>query len=156
MTEFTQGAHPPFRLQDGDLLLQLDRCALHPAHKVPTHYFRMVHAESGEELGVINLRVGSNPHIERYAGHVGYTVHEAYRGHRYAARASRLLIPLARQHGLETLWITCDPENLASRRTCELAGAKFVEIVDVPSDCIIYQSGHPKKCRYRLEVGGES
>jgi predicted acetyltransferase len=61
-------------------------------------------------------------------------------------------MPLARKHGLNPLWLTCDPDNLASRRSCELAGAKLVEIVDVPALCIIHRSGHPKKCRYRLDL----
>src|SRR5712664_3108079 len=97
----------------------------------------------------INLRVGSSPHIELYAGHVGYGVEPAHRGHRYASRALRLLIPVARELWLDPLWITCDPENIGSRRACEVAGAKVVEIVAVPATCIIHQSGHPKKCRYR-------
>jgi predicted acetyltransferase len=135
---------------DGDLELQfLDFCS-HPVHRVPAYRFRMMHVRSGEELGGINLRIGSTPHIERYAGHIGYHVHPEYRGHRFAARSVRLLLPLARRHDLAVLWITCDPDNAASRRTAEIAGAQFVEIVDVPETCIIYQSGHPRKCRYRL------
>ena len=84
---------------------------------------------------MINLWVGSTSHIERYAGHIGYGVHEEFRGRRYAARSVMLLLPLARRLGLDPLWITCDPENLASRRSLELAGAEFIEIVDVPEDC---------------------
>jgi len=53
---------------------------------------------------------------------------------------------------LDPLWITCDPENVASQRTLELAGAEFVEIVDVPEHCIIHRKGHPRKCRYRLPL----
>ena len=56
------------------------------------------------------------------------------------------------EFNLDPLWITCDPENIASRRTLELAGAKFVEIVDVPENCIIHRNGHPRKCRYRLSL----
>src|SRR5215470_11817488 len=54
--------------------------------------------------------------------------------------------------GFAGLWTTCDPENTASRRTLELVGAEFVETVDVSSDCIIFQSGHLRKCRYRLDL----
>jgi predicted acetyltransferase len=98
------------------------------------------------------IGVASTPHIEHYAGHVGYSVDPLHRGHRYASRSLRLLAPLARRLGLDPLWITCDPENLASRRTLDLAGAAFVEVVDVPVDCVIHQSGHPCKCRYRLDL----
>ncbi|MGA2134693.1 MAG: GNAT family N-acetyltransferase [Bryobacteraceae bacterium] len=139
-------------LEDGDLKLQFVEFAPHPVHKVPAYRFRMVHAQTGEELGNINLRVASTAHIELYAGHIGYGVLPAHRGHRYAARSVRLLIPMARQLQFDVLWITCDPENASSRRTAELAGAEFVEIVDVPENCIIYQSGHKRKCRYRLDL----
>jgi tagatose 1,6-diphosphate aldolase len=139
-------------LTDGDLRLELAGFAVDAFHKVPTYGFRMLHGATAEEMGSIRLRIGSTPHIERYAGHIGYGVHEAHRGHRYAARAVRLLLPLARRCGLEAVWITCDPDNAASRRTLEIAGAEFVEIVEVPADCGIRKSGHPQKCRYRLAV----
>jgi tagatose 1,6-diphosphate aldolase len=147
-----RGAPGPF--EDGELVLEFVNFAPHPVHKVPTYYFRMVHIDSREEIGGINLRAESNSHIELYAGHVGYTVHPAHRGQRYATRSLLLLIPLARELGLDPLWITCDPDNVASRRSCELAGAKFVEIVDVPETCVIHRSGHTQKCRYRLDLTG--
>lgn len=139
-------------LIDDELVLELADFAPHPVHKAPTYYFRMVHVGSGDELGTTNLRVESAPHIELYAGHVGYTVHPTHRGHRYAARSLRLLLPLAGKLGLNPLWITCDPDNIASRRSCELAGAQFVQIVDVPEKCVIHRSGHKQKCRYRLDI----
>jgi len=138
--------------RDRDLQLQFLRFAQHPVHGVATYFFRMVHAQTGEELGKINLRVSSAPHIERYAGHVGFSVHEAHRGHSYAARSVALLVPIANELGFAGFWITCDPENAASRRTLERVGAEYVETVDVPSDSIIFQSGHLRKCRYRLDL----
>ncbi|MGA7243706.1 MAG: GNAT family N-acetyltransferase [Terracidiphilus sp.] len=138
-------------LRQGDLELRLADYSLHAFHRVPTYFFRMMSVDRGEELGTINLRIGSTPHIERYAGHIGYGVHAAYRGHHFAARALVLLRPLARSFGIDPLWITCDPENAASRRSLEIAGAEFVEIVDVPEDCGIRKyGGKLRKCRYRL------
>jgi predicted acetyltransferase len=142
----------PGELRDVDLTLVMTGYAMHQWNKVPTYFFRMVDAKSGDELGHINLRVGSTTHVERYGGHIGFDVTPAHRGHRYAARSVRLLLPLARRLGLDPLWITCDPDNIASRRSCELAGAEFVEIVDVPADCCIFQSGHPRKYRYALST----
>jgi predicted acetyltransferase len=141
----------PGELRDGDLRLELVEFGTHRAHKVPTYYFRMVHGETAEQIGLINLRVGFTLHVRLYAGHIGYGVHEQYRGQRYAARSVSLLVPLARRHGLDPIWITSDPENYASRRTLEIAGAKLIEIVNVPEDCVIRRNGHPYKCRYRLD-----
>jgi predicted acetyltransferase len=143
---------PPEVIKDDVLALEPVSFAPHPVHKVPTLFFQIVSVDSAQRVGEINLRLGSNPHIERYAGHIGYTIDPAHRGHCYAARATRLLTPLARKHGLNPLWLTCDPENLASRRSCELAGARLIGIVDVPAGCIIHRNGHPKKCRYRLDL----
>lgn len=139
--------------RDTDLRLELVGREENAIHHVPTWNFRMVHAESGEELGTIRLREGHSRHVLMYAGQVGYGVHEAYRGKRYAERSLRLLLPFARRLGLDVLWVTCDPENLASRRTLERLGAELVEVVDVPEDCVIFRSGHLRKCRYRILLG---
>jgi predicted acetyltransferase len=141
----------PLELRHGDLELRLADYSIHSFHRVPTYFFRMMSQFSQSELGTINLRVGSTMHLEQYAGHIGYGVHPQYRGHHYAARSLRLLLPLARRLEIDPLWITCDPENAASRRSLEIAGAEFVEIVDVPEECGIRKyGGKLRKCRYRL------
>jgi predicted acetyltransferase len=142
----------PGKLIDGDLELILIHKypGNHAIGHVPTYQFKMTHVGQHTEIGHINLRIGTTDHIVMYAGHIGYGVHPEYRGRRYAARACRLLLPLARSHGLKTLWITCNPENLASRRTCELAGAELVEIVELPPGNEMYRRGERKKCRYRI------
>jgi tagatose 1,6-diphosphate aldolase len=119
---------------------------------VPAYKFDMTLVGRDEEIGCIELGVAATDHIVRYAGHLGYAVAPRRRGHRYAARACRLLRPLARSHGLKALWITCNPDNWASRRTCELAGARLVEIVDLPQDTDLYRRGDRQKCRYRLDL----
>ncbi len=140
----------PAGLSDDTLELEFVGFEDHPAHHVPTYQFHMVHRQTREVVGNIRLSIGSTDHLVRYAGHIGYGVPAEHRGHGYAARAVRLLVPFAHRLEIDPLWITCDPENISSRRTLELAGAEFVEIINVPADCIIHRTGHPRKCRYRL------
>jgi tagatose 1,6-diphosphate aldolase len=102
-------------------------------------------------VGGIGLRIGSTYPVEMYYGHLGYHVFPIARGRHYAERACRLLLPLARQHGLKPIWITCNPDNYASRRTCERLGARLVSIVPVPEEDPLYQRGETEKCRYRLD-----
>jgi predicted acetyltransferase len=142
----------PGALQDRDLRLELAEFAPHAVHRVPTYHFRMIDAQSGQEAGGINLRLGWDDNLTLYAGHFGYGVHDAFQGRRYASRSVALLKPLARRHGFTELWITCNPENAASRRSCELAGAELVEIVDLPESSQYYARGMRQKCRYRLSV----
>ena len=144
----------PGKLIDGELELMVAELAEgEPAlDRVPAYKLKMTFAGDDKEIGHIDLRIGNTNHLAMYGGHIGYGVEPEHRGHHYAARAVKLLMPLARSHGMQTLWITCNPDNIASRRTCELAGAQFVEIVDLPEDTDMYLRGERQKCRYRLDL----
>ena len=102
--------------------------------------------------GAIGLRLGHTPTVDLYFGHLGYHVYPAARGHHYAERACRLLLPLARAHGLCTLVITCNPDNPASRRTCERLGGQLINIIALPPDNVLYQQGDRTKCRYQIPL----
>ncbi len=143
----------PGKLADGELELVLVNKV--PADEakgfVPAYEFNMVNTRSGEVMGGINLRIGLNERI-KYGGQVGYAVGKEFQGRRLAARSLKLLLPLAKRHGHEPLWVTCDPGNAASRRTCELAGGALADIVDIPQDSELYRRGERKKCRYRFDL----
>lgn len=139
-------------LVDNELELHLVERTLaeRERNRVPAYRFDL--RVAGEKAGSASLRVGGGTYLELYAGHIGYGVELPYRGHRYAARACKLLFGLARLHGMTTLWITCNPENVASRRTCELIGGELVDIVDLPQDIDMYKEGERQKCRYRVRL----
>jgi tagatose 1,6-diphosphate aldolase len=152
--------HEPFEFLDPGVLidgeLQLALKEKQPGDPVrgfvPAYEFKMVLTGTDIVAGRINLRIGNTDLIVLYAGHIGYSVEPPHRGQRFAVRATRLLLPLARRHGLETIWITVNPDNLPSRRTCEILGAEMVEIVDLPEWTDMYQRGERQKCRYRLRT----
>lgn len=146
--------HP---LVDDELALDFKGFSEHRALKVPAFHFRMVRTDTRQEAGYINLRLISSDLLLRYVGHIGYGVDELHRGRHFAARSLRLLLPFARVLALEAIWITCNPDNLASRRTCELAGAELVDIIDVPLNTETFRAGAKQKCRYLLRLSaGES
>lgn len=64
----------PGTLAEEKFELELLRFEIHPAHLVPTYQFHMVDRKSREILGNIRLSIGSTPHLELYAGHIGYGV----------------------------------------------------------------------------------
>jgi len=147
--EFLDPTFPP----DADLHLVLTE--LHPGDsspwKVPAYTFRMQNAQ-GEYMGRIRLRVGWSDGLIRYAGHVGYAVEKEFRGRHYAERACRLIIPLARRHGMDEFWITCQPDNLASRRTLERLGAQCVGVIDVPPEYPLDAGVERQKMCFRLRL----
>lgn len=95
-------------------------------------------------VGRCDLRLGSGRTIE-YAGNIGYAVYLPYRGHHYAAKACLLLFKQAKHLGLEEVVITCNTDNIASYKTCELAGCTFVTTKIVPLDHELYLQGDREK-----------
>jgi tagatose 1,6-diphosphate aldolase len=91
----------------------------------------MVNTKTGDVMGDIDLRVGLTEKLKMMGGHIGYEVYEPYRGHRYATRSCRLLLPFARKLGIETVLITCDPQNIPSVKTIEALGAELIKTHEV-------------------------
>jgi len=124
--------------------------------RVPAYKFRIERVVDEAWVGDIDVRIGDTRHLIMYGGHIGYSVFENFRGHRYAAKACQLIKEVALFHGKDTLWITCNPENMASRKTCELVGAEYVNTVDVPAGTDLYNRGEYRKCRYQWEIRDSS
>ena len=118
---------------------------------VPAYYFAIC-GKDGTELGVCDLRIGHNEKLY-YGGNIGYRVHEEHRGHHYAAKACLLLFELAKKHDMGYVIITCNPDNYASAKTCEYAGCRLIEIVELPEDNDMrVEDGATEKCIYRIDL----
>jgi tagatose 1,6-diphosphate aldolase len=83
---------------------------------------------------------------------VGYGVRARLPGPPFRGTGAPVVAAIGPPARLSELWITCNPENVASRRTCEFAGAEFVEIVDLPPHVDMYREGERRKRRYRLDL----
>ncbi len=144
----------PGELVDRDLeLVLMQACPADPAKGyVPWYEFEMRSCPGDEAMGKLAFRIGDADTILRYPCHIGYDVKPGFRGRRYAARSVKLILPFARAHGLAALWIGCVPENAASRRSCELAGAELHEIVDIPESHEMHGMGMHQACRYRIDL----
>ena len=108
------------------------------------------------EAGRISLRLGESPCVY-YFGHIGYHVDPPWRGQHYARRACALLRPLMEAAGKTSVVITTDPDNIASRRTCEGLGCVLESIVRVPREISDRWEISEVKCRYvwRLDTSLE-
>ncbi len=142
-------------LKDGEIQLRLERTAEGDPEKnwVPAYYFGICLAD-GTRIGQCDLRIGHNDRLY-IGGNIGYGIDEGYRGHRYAAKACRLLFRQARKHELGYVLITCDPDNTASSRTCELAGGEYLETAPVPEDHNMYEEGKRQVMVYRFDLTRE-
>lgn len=139
-------------LKTEEIILKLDHtCEADPERDwAPAYYFDIC-LPDGPAIGRCDLRIGHSAKLY-VGGNIGYGIDEPYRGHRYAAKACRLLFGLAKRHGLDYVIITCQPDNAASARTCEIAGGRFLEVVDIPEDNEMYAEGKRKVRVYRFEI----
>lgn len=116
---------------------------------LPAYCFQIRRCQDDALVGSCVLRVGQNAAVQ-YSGHVGYAIAPDYRGHRYAAKAVALLLPLGFRCGLREIIITCRPNNSASRQTCLLAGGTFLGTSSVPDWHEMYHTGCKEVCRYHF------
>ena len=107
----------------------------------------------GRRVGTCELRPDTG-WAARLAGQAAYTVFPHERGRHYALAALRLLETEASALGMGRLYITCRPENAASRRTLELAGAGLEAIEAVPPEHPLIRSGVREICVYVLNLPG--
>lgn len=139
-------------LKDNEIYLKLTKtCEAQPEKRwLPAYYFDICLLD-GTSIGHCDLRIGHNDKTY-IGGNIGYGIDEEYRGHRYATKACKLLFKQAKKHDLDYLIITCVPDNIASARTCELAGGEFLEIADIPEDNEMYAEGKRAVRVYRFEM----
>ena len=143
--------YPVGDLRDDVICLRLDHtCEAQPEKRwLPAYYFHIC-LPDGTKVGYCDLRIGHNEKTY-IGGNIGYGIDEAHRGHHYAARACALLFRQAQKHRMAYVIITCVPENLASARTCELAGGRFVETAQIPEDNEMYAEGKRQVMIWRFD-----
>jgi predicted acetyltransferase len=80
----------------------------------------------GDELcGFGQLRVVETEDVITWAGHIGYSVPPDRRRRGYATEMLKLLLDMAYERGLNEVILTCDTDNLPSRRVIEKCGGAF-------------------------------
>ena len=140
-------------LESEEIKLVLDNTAqADPVRKWAPAYYFTICDKQGNAMGDCDLRIGYSDGLY-YGGHIGYGVKEKYRGHHYAAKACRLLFELAKKHEMDYLYITCNPDNLPSRKTLEYLNGNLLEIAELPEDNEMrVNDGETKKCVFRFDL----
>lgn len=103
----------------------------------------LVGVVDGVIVGRLSLRHTLNDFLARVGGHIGYGVIPSQRRNGYATAMLRQAIPICASLGITRALLTCDEDNLASRKVIETCGGLFESIIDCAD------SGIPKR-RYWL------
>ncbi len=81
--------------------------------------------DGDEFLGRLSIRHQLTPWLRDYGGHVGYDVKPSARRRGHATAMLQQALPWCRDLGIDPVLVTCDVDNVASRRVIEKAGGQF-------------------------------
>ena len=125
----------------GTDVLHLEIIEKNPGDDVilPFYYYDIYVGD--QPVGKISIRIGDNYH-SYYNGHVGYEIDPPHRGHRYSLQALKLVLPVAKHHGMGRLYLTCDQSN----------EARLLEIAQIPRDYFAWREGIEDHCIYQLDI----
>ncbi len=76
-------------------------------------------------VGRLSIRHRLTPWLLDYGGHVGYDVRPSARGQGHASAMLEQALPWAATLDLDPVLITCDVDNVASRKVIERTGGLF-------------------------------
>ena len=136
-------------LSDGEITLRIFQKYQGDNELLPFYYYDIYVDET--VVGKISIRIGNNYH-SYYNGHIGYEIDKEYRGNNYAYKASKLVLQVAKAHGMGELVLTCDESNIASYKTIEKLGAQLIEIVKPPEDYFAYRENMERQRIYKLQL----
>ena len=92
-------------------------------------------------VGRVSIRHELNDFLREYGGHVGYGVIPSERGKGYATEILRQALDICAEMKLRKIMISCDVDNLASKKVIEKNGGVFereTELDSVDTQKLIY------------------
>lgn len=106
---------------------------------IPTSELWLI--DEGAYVGWLSLRHTLGESLLQIGGHVGYAIRPARRGQGYGRRILQLGRERAKALGLQRILLTCDENNLASRKVIE-ANTGVLENI------IVVENWPERICRY--------
>ncbi|WP_422487338.1 GNAT family N-acetyltransferase [Gudongella sp. DL1XJH-153] len=121
-------------LHEIDLLENEETC---PEGKVCSNTYLAVKINDNSIVGIIDFRHHiDHPILGLWGGHIGYSVRPAERGKGYAKEMLKQVLQKCKEHGLSRVMVTCDANNIASKKIILSNGGVFDKDVQVEGEII--------------------
>ena len=131
------GCGPQRRFDDPEEFIQLCRDyedpETVPSHLVPATQFIFVRKSDNRLVGMLQVRHKFNDYLEKYAGHIGYSVRPSERRKGYAKEMLKMALPFCREIGLDKVLISCIDGNIGSEKTILANGGIYESTVHEPN-----------------------
>lgn len=105
-----------------------------PSYLVSATQFFFIRISDNRLVGMIQVRHRFNDYLEKYAGHIGYSVRPSERRKGCAREMLRMALPYCREIGLHKVLITCNDGNIGSERTILANGGVYESTVYEPNE----------------------
>lgn len=104
-----------------------------PPQLVPATQFLFVRKGDHRLVGMIQVRHYFNEYLEKYAGHIGYSVRPSERRKGYATKMLRSTLSFCKEIGMDKVLIACIEGNVASEKTILANGGVYESTVHEPN-----------------------
>lgn len=105
-----------------------------PADRVLATQFLFIRKSDKRLVGMLQVRHYFNDYLEKFGGHIGYSIRPSERRRGYAKRMLKAALPFCREIGIKRLLITCIDGNIGSERTIIANGGIYESTVYEPRE----------------------
>ena len=105
-----------------------------PSHLVPATQLFLIRKSDNKLVGMLQIRHCFNDYLEKYAGHIGYSVRPSERHKGYAKEMLKMALPFCREIGLDKVLITCAVGNIGSEKTILANGGVYESTIHEPNE----------------------
>ncbi|MBR2131178.1 MAG: GNAT family N-acetyltransferase [Oscillospiraceae bacterium] len=105
-----------------------------PSHWVPATQFLFIRKCDNRLVGMLQVRHRFNDFLEKYAGHIGYSVRPSERRKGYAKKMLGMALPFCREIGFDRVLISCIDGNIGSEKTIRANGGVYESTVHEPDE----------------------
>lgn len=101
--------------------------------------------DNNEIIGRVHIRHTLSDYLLKHGGHIGYYIRPSKRKMGYGKKILELSLAEAKKLGLMKVLVTCDDDNIGSKKIIEANGGVLENKVDNEND-------KPQTCRYWIEI----
>lgn len=102
---------------------------------VPSSTFWLI--DDGEFIGHTNIRHSLNDFLKHIGGHIGYYIRPSARGKGYGTKILEFALIEAEKLGLKKVLISCNEDNVASKRVIEKNNGQFQDKIVKDGESIL-------------------
>ena len=105
-----------------DICANRNECTLRDGFVQSYTYIAFDDENKNYIVGMVDMRQRLNNYLLQFGGHIGYSVRNSQRNKGYATEMIQIAIRIYKRHKINSILITCDKENIASRKVIEKNG----------------------------------